>query len=1008
MQINTYQINKINQIFGDSKSGIQDAQSIQKGSFFDVVVDKMTQGNGINSEYLNYGKDGLDNQKQTNHISGYERKQELLDYVKQNLEKLQELVTTEDYSAMSELGLAPDKENPDTLVTVYERIQIQLAAYCDDYNYKGSSISNSKIESVLGSKAMAQALEMKEQSGEFNDAAKAYLLKNGLEPTIQNVYKATHSTSAGAEYAVSKMSKDQWNDLKPQIENMMENAGMEVTKEGMANAKWLVENQIPVTVENLVKLDALNQVDMNRLEVITSNVAFAVMLGMDGTEAYVTEEWIRPNEIADAQRAIQNVSDETLYAMVEDNAVLNVANIQKYESETQQNTSEEKQEDADYEKAAFVKAKSVIVEARLVMTSGAFLNMQKVGINITYSEISLMVTATKTDTQDYFSSFVSDQVLNQQEVAKHVEAVMDVMKSMSQIPSAVMGGIYSEKIEFQLSSIKAETTYLEANFSKAELTYEAVGTQVRTDLGDSINKAFQSIEDILKAQNIEITEGTKRATRILAHNQLEINETSVLKMQSLLEELDYVRDNLTPKTAAYLAENQVDILNTDIRDLNKYLEELNELIGVDDTEDFAKYLWKLEKKGDISEENRERYIELYRTLNMVESGDARAIGAVTASGVSFTLNNLLSAVKSRQKSGMEVTVDDQFGLNENVVDEQSAFHEEIGSFVKKLAAKIKHGLNVENIEKVYKEGAYREINFGNLVDIVSDQESLRQNQSLNGEYIKKIMDTYMQEIATEGISEDTILSLLEGGQNATVENVMSALEWATPGSQFRKYLMDKENEKVRQAAENVLEQFESEESAEEAVHNLKEAATLESKEAEFIDMNYEKMRAMADVNRNLRFMVRSVENKCYHLPMEIGGEAVSVRVSMVHEEGAGSVYMSMNTATFGKIDCSIQSVNTVSGVRSEAVVYCESSVVEGHIVTHKYIFVNAIEGMDGTSEFSMDTARRTGNVSASMEKHGWKANKKDTGEQDKVDTIYLYKMSKCFLKSVKECLENIR
>lgn len=121
------------------------------------------------------------------------------------------------------------------------------------------------------------------------------------------------------------------------------------------------------------------------------------------------------------------------------------------------------------------------------------------------------------------------------------------------------------------------------------------------------------------------------------------------KMESLMGELDYVRDNLTPKTAAYLVENHVNILNTDIRELNQHLVELNAMIGADESEDFAKYLWKLEKAGEISEENRNRYVDLYRTLNMVESMDSSSIGAVTLEGAEFTLNNLLSAVKAKRK-----------------------------------------------------------------------------------------------------------------------------------------------------------------------------------------------------------------------------------------------------------------------------------------------------------------------------------------------------------------------
>ena len=265
-----------------------------------------------------------------------------------------------------------------------------------------------------------------------------------------------------------------------------------------------------------------------------------------------------------------------------------------------------------------------------------------------------------------------------------------------------------------------------------------------------------------------------------------------------MEELDYVRDNLTPKTAAYLVENHVNILNTDIRELNQHLVELNAMIGADESEDFAKYLWKLEKAGEISEENRNRYVDLYRTLNMVESMDSSSIGAVTLEGAEFTLNNLLSAVKSKRKT-VDVKVDDSVGLQEINADAKDTSSEDIAQFVRRMAEKVKSGLNAENVEKIYKEGRFGEISLGNLVDLVSDNESVRTNARLNAEYVKQVMDNYFKEAAEEGITEDTVLTLMEGGQNASMENIVSAMQLSMPGSDFRKYLLDSQNRKDRKS-----------------------------------------------------------------------------------------------------------------------------------------------------------------------------------------------------------------
>ncbi len=1004
MQINT--VNYMNEVSAKS-SGKQSVQTSEKVGFFGVVMEKTGRKQLFQNDYMNYDKTGRENEQNQGKNSGFETKQDFKAYINENIEKLKELVTDEDYSAMSELGLAPDKEDPHTLLTVYERIQIELAAWCDGYDISGLNINSDKIKAVLGSSAMASAVKMAGETGGLTDAAKSYLMKNDLEPTIENAYKAVHSTS-GTDSAAASLSDTEWKELKEQISGILEKSGMEINEENIQNAKWLVEHDIQVTAENLLKIAELNQADMQNTDVIVSNTAFALMMGMRGTEAYVTQSWIRTDEITQTMNAIANVSDETIYDIVNDDAVLNAANIKKYQAAEQEKNGDARQKEnqRNFENPSFIRARTVIVEARLVMTSSSLLNMQKLGINITYTEISVMLTQTKQDNNNYYSSFFEEQGSAAVDMTDTLNSMMDIMKSMSQVPSAVMAEIYKGTMEFTLESVYEESKNLSTSYTKAELAYEAVGTQVRTDLGDNISKAFENIDNILKDIGIDVNESSRRAARILGYNQMEITKEAVFKMESLMGELDYVRDNLTPKTAAYLVENHVNILNTDIRELNQHLVELNAMIGADESEDFAKYLWKLEKAGEISEENRNRYVDLYRTLNMVESMDSSSIGAVTLEGAEFTLNNLLSAVKSKKKT-VDIKVDDTVGLQEINTDAKDTSSEDIAQFVRRMAARVKTGLNAENVEKIYKEGRFGEISLGNLVDLVSDNESVRTNARLNAEYVKQVMDNYFKEAAEEGITEDTVLALMESGQNASMENIVSAMQLSMPGSDFRKYLLDGQSKK--EAAERILEKFEDEESAKEAVKELKKTASVKDMGGPARKLSYEQVKSMADINRNLRFMVKSTENESYHIPVDIDGEAVNIRVSFVRDEGEGKVNVSMNTMAFGKIDCVIHSVNMVSGVKSEAIVYCENVQTAGIITGSRSIFIKEIKGLDFVSEFSMEVVRSKATMNNEVRKRSVHKNLAiENTVENRVESRYLYKISKGFIKSVKDCLQNIR
>ncbi len=423
MQINT--VNYMNEVSAKS-SGKQSVQTSEKVGFFGVVMEKTGRKQLFQNDYMNYDKTGRENEQNQGKNSGFETKQDFKAYINENIEKLKELVTDEDYSAMSELGLAPDKEDPHTLLTVYERIQIELAAWCDGYDISGLNINSDKIKAVLGSSAMASAVKMAGETGGLTDAAKSYLMKNDLEPTIENAYKAVHSTS-GTDSAAASLSDTEWNELKEQISGILEKSGMEINEENIQNAKWLVEHDIQVTAENLLKIAELNQADMQNTDVIVSNTAFALMMGMRGTEAYVTQSWIRTDEITQTMDAIANVSDETIYDIVNDDAVLNAANIKKYQAAEQEKNGDARQKEnqRNFENPSFIRARTVIVEARLVMTSSSLLNMQKLGINITYTEISVMLTQTKQDNNNYYSSFFEEQGSAAVDMTDTLNSMMD-------------------------------------------------------------------------------------------------------------------------------------------------------------------------------------------------------------------------------------------------------------------------------------------------------------------------------------------------------------------------------------------------------------------------------------------------------------------------------------------------------------------------------------------------------------------------------------------------------
>ena len=56
-------------------------------------------------------------------------------------------------------------------------------------------------------------------------------------------------------------------------------------------------------------------------------------------------------------------------------------------------------------------------------------------------------------------------------------------------------------------------------------------TAPRSDLGDSIRKAFSNVDDILTDMSLEKTSENQRTVRILAYNNMEITPENIEKVK---------------------------------------------------------------------------------------------------------------------------------------------------------------------------------------------------------------------------------------------------------------------------------------------------------------------------------------------------------------------------------------------------------------------------------------------------------------------------------------------
>lgn len=600
------------------------------------------------------------------------------------IDSLNTMITPEGYDQMEELGIVVDDENPELSMSVYERIQMELATYCKDYVPTGLNIDEKKLEELLGSAAFANAVDKAMSVRNLDDQTKAAIVKDENIENLQidKVYEKAYSCMkngttnyAGNNTAASaaggtansagtlgkkEIDDEVWEELKPQIEKLLSNWGIENTKEIEGISKWLVSNEIPVTKENICKAVMLQ--DVSRLDeqqykdMVERNVSYTLYFSGNTRGAAIEKGQYELADVNQVIESINNITNGQLDRLIEDDKELNIENINKYaklpaeeadtpvkesigvstsESGNIQQTGARENNEGNIQ---IITARKVVVEATLIMTVPALMRVKQLGININVTELTTLL----------------DKIneMENKEAEKYLESV-DAKVTQTNISSFIATNkamLTIKQTDISFVARVQKTDSLENVAKIAISSYEEGATRVRKDLGDSYEKAFSNIDDILDNLDMEPNEENKRAVKILGYNAMSITKASVENVKEMAEQIDNLVENLNPKAAAYLIANDINPMKKNILELNSELENINEDIGTTE-ENYAQFLWNLEKSNSISKEDRQKYISLFRNIKSITKKDIQALGAVINSNMDFTMDSLLMAVKSRKITG---------------------------------------------------------------------------------------------------------------------------------------------------------------------------------------------------------------------------------------------------------------------------------------------------------------------------------------------------------------------
>ena len=595
---------------------------------------------------------------------------------------LAETTSPEDYKKMQEEGFSLDDTTSNKIVTVTDKIKAQLAKAGVDISAFGDDLDFEQLAQITGSpelaaqiadslreadlpltddnfKQIAETVDMADSLSPLDDGAVKYLIDNQLEPTVQNIYFARHSASAGYMPA----EQQDISSFLPQVKNVIASAGLEVNDDTIATSKWMLENDIPLTKENLTYAQALRQTELTTsAENVAALAAEAVSEGKSAQDAVILSGYTWMEQAQNAVDTVENATDEDLVYIVEKGLPLTLDSLREAAANR---VSESTVQDADgnytQKGQQLLTARRQLEEIRLAMTAEANYRLLKQGISIDTEPLVKLVEQLKDQENEYYRNLLMSEGVDA--TKEQVELFGEVDKKvtdMRYVPAYVLG--MKDADVSTINGVHEAGTELKTSFEKASRQYETLMTAPRADLGDSIQKAFRNVADILNDLGMELTDENRRAVRILGYNSIDITQDSVLTMKAADEEVQRVFKNMTPAVVTQMIKRGINPLEMDFTSLNQEAESIkSEELGGEDNRKFSEYLWKMEQNHKISEEERSSYIGIYRLIRQVENTDGAAIGALIQQGAPITMKNLLTAVRSEKRSSkMDYSVDYNF------------------------------------------------------------------------------------------------------------------------------------------------------------------------------------------------------------------------------------------------------------------------------------------------------------------------------------------------------------
>ncbi len=485
------------------------------------------------------------------------------------------------------------------------------------------------------------------------------ILRSEKPLTVGSLYLSKYSSKEGASREQPALSDDELKALEPEINKFFDREQIEPSKRNTETAMFLLKNDVPLTKENMQKVELLSDLRDNLdIKRLMEQAAQAIINGDNAMDVELSRSnkdlAERYDEII---KILPKMSENSIEYLMARKSPINLKNLKQaaelgFNTISMRNAAERMRADIPQNNAAHTERtpaehhnaaadKLRLMEIQLRLTHEAAHRLVGKNINIETMPLQEAVeTLREMDAADYEKNLRIAGAEPTRENVSKMSVTFNRLAEIKLLTNNVFGKIIHNKADFTINGIYESVSV--AKVREYMDNYESITTA--RNIGN-LDKYEEMYADALEGMGLESTPENIRAASILAKNKIDITEEGLAGVKLIDAKITAIQSRLHPNIAASIIKDGINPVEMHVDEMLEYIDKYEDLYGESTVDKIAAHIRELDDNKTIDDDMHKALTATYRMLNIIQKDSNAVLGLAAKENFQLTLGNLMDTTK---------------------------------------------------------------------------------------------------------------------------------------------------------------------------------------------------------------------------------------------------------------------------------------------------------------------------------------------------------------------------